>query len=116
SHVRGFAEAVDAAAVWLTPRIGAWWCDAGQAPLRTMLEDGFWNEFLARTRFTFGDAPALRSAAGAIPLSTLYSGDRLIVAKPVARRLQIRTKMARPEVPLPPAVKELWGRSCKDAA
>jgi predicted acylesterase/phospholipase RssA len=113
SHFRGFTEAVDAAAGWLAPRLGPWSCDAAA---RTLLEDGFWTEFFARTRFTFRGEPTLRSAAGPIPLSTRYSGDRLIITKPVARRLQVRTSVGRPEVPVPPAVAELWGRACDDAA
>ncbi len=113
SHFRGFAEAVAAAAAWLAPRLGPWSCVGS---VRTMLEDGFWREFFARTRFTLSGKPTLRAGAETIPLSTLYSADRLIVTRVATRRLQVRSSAGRPEVPLPPAVKELWERTCPDAA
>lgn len=113
SHFQGFVEAVDAVAGWLSPRLGPWTCSDAD---RGLLEDAFWKEFFARTRFTLAGGPRLRTGAGLISTSARYSGDRLVLTKPMARRLHVRTQVGRHDAPLPAALEEMWGRACPTTA
>jgi predicted acylesterase/phospholipase RssA len=115
SHFHGLAEVIEPAAAWLALRIGPWSCGAAWGTPRAILEDNFWNEFLRHTRFTLGGEPQIRFGARSTPLWTAYSTDRLLVVKSVARRLQVRTKVGRPVVPLPSSVTGLWARWCPES-
>jgi predicted acylesterase/phospholipase RssA len=116
SHLEGFPGVVDVVADWLVPRIGPWMCEgpAGRARARGFLEDAYWSTFLQHTRFTFGGHPPERSGTRTLWPEAEPLADRLVVARPVARRLRLAASSLNLSTSPQAGLPEPWRRRCPD--